>query len=173
MQIIFYVKLGNMHVQLGKKSSNCQFFLRVFPTVRELERKNCSWRRIKHEGSGHESRGLTLICNSEPPLRTRGEWFWEEEKNVTLSMLCQLGSQFQNFTFKCCILTCCSTLENDDCVTLTSTEKCFLKRFWNLRQWGNVFLDFFKAKNEEKLQNLFFYCLDQKPFCPCWEEKKY
>ena len=128
VQIIFYVKLGNMHVQLGKKSSNCQFFLRVFPTVRELERKNCSWRRIKHEGSGHESRGLTLICNSEPPLRTRGEWFWEEEKNVTLSMLCQLGSQFQNFTFKCCILTCCSTLENDDCYP-NINRKMFFKTF--------------------------------------------
>ena len=37
---------------------------------------------------------------------------------------------------------------------------------------GNVFIDLFKAKNEEKHpKDFFYYCLDQKPFCPFLENQ--
>ena len=59
-------------------------------------------------------------------------------------------------------------------VALAKTAQTFvLKRFLNPAVGGNVFFDFFKAKNVEILiAVLFLSCFDQKLFCTSLENNK-
>ena len=76
-------------------------------------------------------------------------------KNVTLSMLCQIviGPQFQNLAFSCYFLTCriYRASENVDCYPNLSKHSCCVKP-------GNIFFNF---------QIKYYTCFNFKLSCDC------
>ena len=92
-------------------------------------------------------------------VRNKVEWFWRKFfwHSLCWAKLCK--------TFQCCILTCRKTLK--------TAPNLFLNIwFWSLRQGGHVFFDFLKQKIQRNTPKL-FYCLNQEPFSPFWENLKY
>ena len=101
------------------------------------------------------------------------------KKKPALGKLWQIviGPRVQNFTLKC-FLTWHSASEYMyiDCYTKMGQQKWLHKRVWTLKPapGGNVFLNFCKAKNEEKLKTffLFFHWPGQKQFAVWGKLKK-
>ena len=117
-----------------------------------------SWKGQIREGGGgrelgYQGGGGGLV------VRNKVEWFWRKFfwHSLCWAKLCK--------TFQCCILTCRKTLK--------TAPNLFLNIwFWSLRQGGHVFFDFLKQKIQRNTPKL-FYCLNQEPFSPFWENLKY
>ena len=91
-----------------------------------------------------------------------------DTSHVVLNCYGTLNPKF-HFEILYCFLIWRRAAEKFDCYPKMGKKK---KTFLEPAPEGNVFFDFKKAKNKEKLKKLVFYCLDQKQFCPFWREKK-
>ena len=132
-QICFFFKL--------KKEASCQFSQKML-----IFRPTGIFRKLK-------------LCRS----CAQKLWIWTKIMcDLWLSaVFCQIKKitpQIENFTFICCLFTFRMTLENFACYLKTAiTTIKNLNIFLSLRQEGIYYLTFFKAKNSEKLEEIFFY----------------
>ena len=67
------------------------------------------------------------------------------------------GTQFLNFTLKCCFFNYCRASENFSCNPKISTQKYFISDFWRLHLTQNGFLWMFKSKKWIETENFLFF----------------